>query len=240
MDSLNVEALLGSVIRGALGGRRKRHRGALGYLAGGGSSWLNASVLMTAAGVAWGLWETAQQSATAAPASAAGGQSGAPRAVSTPPPIPRTDVVPPPLPPPLPLAATAAAAPAPVTSVPPEVLRVLRLTLSAARADGTFTDVEREAILAQARRAGAESLVLAELDAPQPLSDVVRGVADPRIREELYGLAFAIVRGDEQVQPGERTYLSELAGHLGLDAGTVARIEEHAAARIAASEGDQR
>jgi len=42
------------------------------------------------------------------------------------------------------------------------------------------------------------------------------------------------------VQPGERTYLSELAGHLGLDAGTVARIEEHAAARIAASEGDQR
>ena len=62
MNDLDIEGLVGSVLRGALGGGRKRKRGAFSYLAGGRSSFLNASTLLTVAGVAWGLWESAQAS----------------------------------------------------------------------------------------------------------------------------------------------------------------------------------
>ena len=57
---MDAEDILDGVIRGALGGRRKRHRGALGYLVGGRHSLLNARNLLTAAGVAWGLYEAAR------------------------------------------------------------------------------------------------------------------------------------------------------------------------------------
>ncbi len=126
-----------------------------------------------------------------------------------PPPLPAAGaaVVPPPLP-------GAAAPPA----VNPEVLRVLRLTLSAASADGVLSANERDAILAQARRVGAEAIVTPELDAPRLLGEIAAGVTDPRVREDLYTLAFSIVRADEQVLDGERRYLEELARHLGLDA----------------------
>ena len=50
MDSLDVEGLVGSVLRGVLGGRPKRSRGALRYLTNGHSSLLNASTLLTVAG----------------------------------------------------------------------------------------------------------------------------------------------------------------------------------------------
>ena len=65
MDSLDVEGLVGSVLRGVLGGGRKQSRGALRYLTSGRSSLLNASTLLTVAGVAWGLWETASKSSAA-------------------------------------------------------------------------------------------------------------------------------------------------------------------------------
>jgi tellurite resistance protein len=245
VDSLGIEQLVGSVIRGALGGRSKRHRGALRYLTGGGSSWLNATTLMAVAGVAWGLWETSQRSSSAASAPAAGAPAAPGGPAVVPPPLPSATLSVPPLP-------TVAASPAPLAVTPPplppavgagpppDVLRVLRLTLSAARADGVLTHVERDAILAQARLVGAEALVAPELDAPRPLAEVVGVVTDPRLREDLYTLAFAIVRADEQVQPGERAYLTELAALLELDAAALSRIEEHAAARIASSsEGDQ-
>ena len=61
------------MLRGVLGGGRKRKRGALSYLAGGGqSSFLNASTLLTVAGVAWGLWESAQASSAAVSATTRG------------------------------------------------------------------------------------------------------------------------------------------------------------------------
>jgi uncharacterized membrane protein YebE (DUF533 family) len=230
---LDVEGLVGSVLRGVLGGRRKRSRGALRYLTSGRSSLLNASTLLTVAGVAWGLWETASKSA-AKPAPA-------PAPATTP-------VVPPPLPsnaaapgpPPLPQSVAAPAAAMTTSSVPPEVIRVLRLTLSAARADGTLAPHEREAILAQARAVGAESLVAPELDAPRPLSEIVAGAADARSRQDLYTLAFTIVRADEQVSETERVYLSELAQHLQLEPDIVGELEREAARRIGAeAEGAQ-
>lgn len=239
MNDLDIEGLLGSVLRGALGGGRKRKHGALSYLAGGRSSFLNASTLLTVAGVAWGLWESAQASSATPVTTPAPGAPPA-QGLAMPPPIPGSATagsgLPLTTPPPLPGTAPASGTPA----VPPDVLRVLRLTLAAARADGTLEPRERDAILTRARELGAEPLIAAELDAPRPIAEVVAGVSDPQTRQDLYTLAFAVVRADESLTESERTWLAGLAGQLGLDATTVEKLEQHAASRItAAAEGAQ-
>ena len=229
---VDVEQLIGSVIQGALGGKRKKSRGVTRFLTGGKSSFLNASTLLALGGLAWGVYETMTQSA-GTPATPPGSTPAAPRPVASgpvvPPPLPTAGaaVVPPPLP-------GAAGPPA----VSPEVLRVLRLTLSAASADGVLSANERDAILAQARSVGAEAIVTPELETPRLLAEIAGGVTDPRVREDLYTLAFSIVRADEQVHDGERRYLEELARHLGLDAAAVTRLEQQAATRIAQASRD--
>jgi uncharacterized membrane protein YebE (DUF533 family) len=199
------------------------------------------------AGIAWGLYETAMQSSavTAATSPAA----GAPPGSLTGPGGAGGVSAAPPLPPPVPGMAGAGQAgvavsptPAPRVEaggsaptgarVPDDVLRVVRLTISAARADGQFTEAEREAILSQARAAGVEAFVAPDLAAPRPLAEIVAGVTDERQREELYTIAFAIVRADDRVSGGERIYLAQLASLLGLDAAATARLEADAAARI--------
>ncbi len=164
---MDVEQLIGSVIQGALGGKRKKSRGVTRFLTGGKSSFLNASTLLALGGLAWGVYETMTQSA-GTPATPPGSTPAAPRPVASgpvvPPPLPTAGaVVPPPLP--------GAAAPA----VSPEVLRVLRLTLSAASADGVLSANERDAILAQARSVGAEAIVTPELEAPRLLAEIAGG-----------------------------------------------------------------
>ena len=63
--------IVDAVIRSVLGGRNKRSKKALKYLTGRrGGSVVNAGRLLTAAGVAWGIYETMQQSPQAAPVSA--------------------------------------------------------------------------------------------------------------------------------------------------------------------------
>ena len=49
MDSVDVESLVGSVLRGVLGGGRKQSGGALRDLTNGRSSFLTASTLLTGA-----------------------------------------------------------------------------------------------------------------------------------------------------------------------------------------------
>lgn len=240
MNSLDVERLLGSVIEGALGGRRKRRRGVTRFLTGGRSSFLNASTLLALGGLAWGVYETMSQFSGAGATPPSGQPAPPPRPVSpvVPPPLPGGAVVPPPLPASAvgpPGAAAQAASPA---AVPPEVLRVLRLTLSAARADGTLSGHERDAILAQARGVGAEALIASELDAPTPLEEILGGSPGGRVAEDLYTLAFSIVRADEQVLPGEREYLTRLAGLLGVAPATAERLEQEAAERIVAAMRD--
>jgi len=107
--------------------------------------------------------------------------------------------------------------------------------ISAARADGELGPAERERILAEAREVGAEALVLREIESPRPLGELVAGVADPQLKEQLYTLAFTIVRADEAVTGGERIYLAQLAHRLSLDAAAVSRLEAEAAARVDAS-----
>ena len=115
---------------------------------------------------------------------------------------------------------------------PDPLARVIQLAISAAKADGQLTDQERAMIMARAREAGLEAIVEAELNQRRPLADVVRGVADPAIKKDLYVLAFAIVRADESISGAERIYLAQLAHQLGLEPSAVQAIEAETANKI--------
>jgi uncharacterized membrane protein YebE (DUF533 family) len=212
---MDENLLLGTVLRGLFGARRKRAGRALRYMMGGrgGGFFSNPATLMTAAGLAWGVYDTLTQSASA-PAPADG--PAAPAVV--PPPIPGTE--------------PAAATPS------DDVVRMVRLAISAAYADGSISEHERAAILKQAQDAGAAAIVERELQHPRPLKEVVAGVTDPAQRATLYVLAFTILRADEQLTGAERIYLAQLANLLGLDAQTVAALEKDTGERIDAL-GDQ-
>jgi uncharacterized membrane protein YebE (DUF533 family) len=110
--------------------------------------------------------------------------------------------------------------------------RIIRLAVSAAKADGQLTDQERAMIMARARESGLEAVVEAELNQTRPLAEIVRGVTDPAIKKDLYVLAFAIVRADENVSGAERIYLAQLAHQLGLDPAAVQAIENETATKI--------
>jgi uncharacterized membrane protein YebE (DUF533 family) len=205
---MDESALLNGVLSAVLGGRshRRRSHRALNYLTGGhrGSFWTNPSTLLTAAGVAWGIYETMQQSGI--------GSTGSPGSGSV----------------------SAAGSPGSPTanSISPEALRIVRLAISAAYADGSVSDTERAAILDQARTAGVSGIVDAEMQQPRPLADVVAGVSDAAQRATMYVLAYSMVRGDEQPSGAERIYLAQLANLLGLDVATVQELEQKAASRI--------
>jgi uncharacterized membrane protein YebE (DUF533 family) len=205
---MDAEDILGGLIRGALQGRsgRKGYRRTQSAM----GSLINAKNILAAAGLAWGIYEAHQQ------------QKGAGASPSSTVPFPPSTPPPPPL-------------PATEGGLSPAVLRLVRLTVSAARADGQLSLEERGAILEKARDVGAESVVAQELTAPRPLAEIVAGVADPALKAQLYTLAFAIVRADESVSGAERIYLAQLAHQLGLDAATVASLEGQAGATIDAS-----
>jgi uncharacterized membrane protein YebE (DUF533 family) len=231
---MNPGLLLDSVLRSVIGGRGKSARRATRYLTGrGGGSFLsNPATLLTAAGVAWGIYESLQ-----------GGQRTA-GAAATPPEGGRT---------PSPQAPWSGSshAPAHTTQTPPlpavgggegeadaDALRLVRLAVSAAHADGAMNEHERAAVLQQAAAAGVGELVQQEIEARRPLAEIVAGVSDPAERATLYVLAFTILRADEQVTGAERIYLAQLAALLGLDAGTVQQLENDVGERIDAL-GDQ-
>lgn len=222
---MDESALLNGVLSAVLGGRGRRRRShrARNYLTGGGrgSFWTNPSTLLTAAGMAWGIYETMQQSGALGSMGAMGsggsggfssagspgsgsGSAGASGSVS--PPIP--------------------------TAVSPDALRIVRLAISAAYADGSLSDTERAAVLDQAKTAGVAEIVAAEMQQPRPLAEIVAGVSDAAQRATMYVLAYSMVRGDEQPTGAERIYLAQLANLLGIDVATVQELEQKAASRI--------
>ena len=211
----NVTDVLSVVLRGSLGrSGRKRARRATSFLTGH-RGFLSTSALIGAAGVAWGIYDTLKakdQSAIMVPTvPEVPGVPGVPG-------VQGASAIPP-----IPAAFEAALDP---------VARIIRLAVSAAKADGTLSDQEREAILAHAREAGLESVVEAELAQTRQLADIVHGVTDPAIRKDLYVLAFAIVRADETVSGAERIYLAQLAHQLGLDPAAVQAIEAETSSKI--------
>jgi uncharacterized membrane protein YebE (DUF533 family) len=207
--------LVQAVLEGVLGGGRKRSSRARRYLTGGKSSlWAGPGVLMTAAGMAWGAIESLRQSDDGSP----------------PPPTPGSSAGPGGRVPPL-----------PGESAPGEVdagLRLIRLAISAANADGAVKDQEHAAILQRARADGHADLAEQELRQVRPLAEIVAGVSDPADKATLYVLAFTIIRADEQVSPAERIYLAQLAHLLGLDRAAAERLEQSTGERIDAL-GDQ-
>jgi uncharacterized membrane protein YebE (DUF533 family) len=206
----NPADLLSIVLGGTLGrSGRKRARRATRFLSGH-KGFLSTSAIVGAAGVAWGIYDTIknQNSPQPAPGSPVPAPGGAAAVV---PPIP--------------------AVPAAFTGVDP-FARIIQLAVSAARADGQLTDQERAMILERARAAGLEPTVEAELNQTRSLADIVRGVTDPAIKNDLYVLAFAIVRADETVSGAERIYLAQLAHQLGLEPAAVQALEAETSAKI--------
>jgi uncharacterized membrane protein YebE (DUF533 family) len=188
------------------------------FLAGGGNSFLNASTLLTVAGVAWGLMESASPKTTVP-------STGFPNAGAG-------NMPPPTSLPPLPdssgkVSGSAAAV------LPENVLRIIRLTISAAKADGNLSDEEARTILSHATEPGAQEVVQQEMQATHQLSEIVEGVSDERLKQDLYTLAFTIVHADEGISGAERIYLAQLGLALGLDSDTTARLERDAIKKIA-------
>jgi uncharacterized membrane protein YebE (DUF533 family) len=203
----SVADVLSVVLSGTLGrSGRKRARRATRFLTGH-RGFLSASTLIGAAGVAWGIYDTMKNQ-----------NQGAVPPVQGVPPIPQIPAVPA-----IPTAFDAAIDP---------VARIIRLAVSAAKADGTMSDAERALIMARAREAGLESVVEAELTQMRPLSEIVHGVTDPVIKNELYVIAFTIVRADESVSGAERIYLAQLANYLGLEAAAAQALETETANKI--------
>jgi uncharacterized membrane protein YebE (DUF533 family) len=208
----DADDLVRGVLTGVMGGRRKRSRKALRYLTGRGGGMLsNPQTLLTVAGVAWGIFETLQGQNTAGASSPA----PSPAAATAAPPLPSIPGAP---------------------EVPPDAVRMIRLAVAAASADGTLSDDDRARVVEQARGAGAEHLVEHELQNRRPVAEIVAGVSDPAQRATLYVLAFGIIRADESVSGAERIFLAQLANQLGLDPATVSKLESDAAARIDSQE----
>jgi len=202
----NPADILSVVLRGAMGrSGRKRARRATKYITGNGG-FLTASTVLAAAGVAWGIYDSMKgANVPGVPMGAGASVPGA-----TVPPIP---VLP--------------------ADLPSPVMQLIRLAVSASRADGELTAVERDAILARAKAAGLDAIIEPELtQTSRPLSEIVQGVTDPAARKEFYTLAFTIVRADEVVTGAERIYLAQLAHRLGLDPAAVAAIEAETTAQI--------
>jgi len=227
----NPADILSIVLRGAMGrSGRKRARRATRFITGNGG-FLTASTVLAAAGVAWGIFDSVRgQNVPQVPnvpnvpgvpnvsASAAGGRYG-----ETSPKFAGVSGASAGGPPPIPLAAAV---------IPDPVLQMIRLAVSASRADGELTAQERELILARSKAAGLDAVIEAELTATRPLAEIVRGITDPAARKEFYVLAFTLVRADETVTGAERIYLAQLAHQLGLAPAAVAAIEAETTAKI--------
>lgn len=218
--------LLNGVLRSVMGGRGKPSRKALRYLTGGHRSvFSNPATLLTAAGVAWGIVETLQGRGSTGSTGSTGsmgsiGSTGSMGSV--------------PVSVPAPLTGGSGAPPSPQD----DAMRLIRLAVSAAHADGTMNERERAAVLEQASAAGVAEVLEQELQRRTPLADIVSGVGEPAERATLYVLAFTILRADAQVTGAERIYLARLAQLLGLDVATVQQLERDAGERIEAL-GDQ-
>lgn len=214
---MSIDRLVDDVLTGVLGGRRKRARGAMRFLTRGATRGVtrgmfrNPTTLLGIAGVAWGIYETLQNQGASPAVPAGAPPSPQPAAgMSTPPPLP----------------------------IDEERLRLVRLAVSAAHADGAMNEKERAAVVQQVTEAGAADLLERELAAPLPLRDVVAGITYTEDRATLYVLAYTILRADEQITGAERIYLAQLANLLGLEPSLVQALEKDTGERIDAL-GDQ-
>jgi uncharacterized membrane protein YebE (DUF533 family) len=106
-----------------------------------------------------------------------------------------------------------------------EASLLIRAMIAAGHADGNMDREERERLTAVAR-SGIEPGVLqqsllAEMDAPPALEQLLRMVETPAMAERFYAVSVAVAGGE---QPANRAYLAYLASRLAIGADVVLRI----------------
>lgn len=236
---MDPEHLIGQLLGSFLGGKSRRSgkRGLFDLARGadlgrggrrGARGLVTPGTIITAAGVVWGALEAMQQPSSApAPSGSSlpGPPSGAEGARGVTGPAHPTLSGAPPGPPPIPGATPTSPAAAPAMPVPPALLPLVQLAVSAARADGELSDEETALIRARALDLGAQALVDAELAARRPLEAITPAFTTPEQQQMAYALAYGIVHGENEVSPGERMYLTQLARLLALSPDIVARLE---------------
>jgi uncharacterized membrane protein YebE (DUF533 family) len=138
---------------------------------------------------------------------------------------------PPPPPPPSVAPATppsaAAAAASPQENTEDLAIRLIRVMIAAAHADGSLDEAEEKAILDRLRNAGLSQeerlFLLDELHRPKSIAELTAGIADPSIAKTMYMLAVNAIAIDS---PGERAWLDNLAASLSLSKAVQGFIEE--------------
>jgi uncharacterized membrane protein YebE (DUF533 family) len=104
---------------------------------------------------------------------------------------------------------------------------VLRAMINAAKADGQIDGGEMQRIVGRLEESGADdearAFVLDEMQKPEDLDGLIRGVRSPEVAVEVYAASLLAIEVDT---PAERDYLRRLAGRSSLDARTVRRVHE--------------
>ncbi len=235
----DAEKLLGKVLSGAMQGhvkkgKKKKNRSGdnlIGSLVG---SLASGKGLITAIGLGVGAYEILRQSSAKGATGVIGGTG--PQPMPAPPPAPAAAPVSPAMPPPLPShgapAGPAITPPAPggeATAEQQLAVRLIRVMVAAAHADGQLDEEEERRILERLQEQGLSreerQFLLQELHAPKGIEELTAGVDSPMIAQTLYSLAVAtiIIDTDE-----ERRWLDALAASLGVSPAMQRFIEQDA------------
>lgn len=220
----DAEKLLGKVLSGVMGTSSSSHKGKsslLGSLASGGG-------LMTAIGLGIGAYEILKEKKQSQPAPP-GYQAGPP----PPPSAPAWGGPTMPPPPPPPLSASLPNSPPVIAASTSRkdsqelAIRLIRVMIAAAHADGTLDEEEEKAVLARLRTTDLSQeermFILDELHQPKTLAELTTGISDPSIAKTMYMLATSAIAIDS---PGERAWLDSLAASLSISKAVQAFIEE--------------
>lgn len=213
---IDAERMLGSLVRNALGGGRRRGRRRRSILGVG-----RGTLGLGALGVAIAAFEHLAQSK-----STPGGQA------ATSAPLPPLPVPPAAAPgggaevlPPLPVATPESPGGA------GEALLLVRAMIAAANADHEVDAEESRRILEALDESGASDeerrFVLAELESPLGLAELAAEARTPELARQVYLASRMAVRVDTGA---ESNYLARLAARLGLDEGRVRELESLIAA----------
>ncbi len=212
----DVEKLLGQMISGGAGSRRKRGSSAAFGIPGVSKAQLGVGAI----GLAIAAWEHFKA------------KPGAPTQSA---PAPAPLMAPPPPPPPMaipatppPLVANAATAPSAIDAADQarvaDAAHLIRSMIAAANADAVIDADERAGILERALEAGLDAptqqFLMSELRAPASLQQIVAATR-PELRLETYAAALIAINVDNDA---EREYLERLASALGLTADDVQQV----------------
>ncbi|RUM45307.1 MAG: DUF533 domain-containing protein [Desulfocapsa sp.] len=220
----NAEQLLGKIVGDVLGGGVKKNGGLVDSLSSG-------SGLMTLIGLGVGAVEILSNQNQQQPAAGkySGTGSGQAAPASVPPPLPGAPG------PPAPPAAAGPPVPPPGSRGDNEqqltddalARRMIQVMIAAAHADGGMDLKEQQTILEKLESRGLDDeekdFLMASLEHPLSMDNLVHGITDPAACRSMYMLAVATVAIDT---PEERIWLDDLATRLHISNELKTFIEE--------------